>query len=182
MTFRGRPPRRRAAPAAADRSRFGWVKGLPVWMQAVGALIPPVLAVLAFFGIRGLAEEQPPTDRVDIAEARLDADSLAVDGSYADLLPDSETIVVLVRLSGADSTWVADEADLEPAETSGERQDGDWVADVPVVEEGAYEVSAAIIPARSGGGFDSSVLDELRDAGPDASIVRSSSETLTVGD
>jgi hypothetical protein len=183
-SFRGRPPRRRRPAAPTSRSRWGWVSSAPTWMQAVAAIITPLLALLAFFGIRGLtADEQPATDRVVIAEARLDVDTLAVDGSYADLLPDSETVVVLVRLSGGDDpAWVADEAELEPRETSGERQDGEWAAGIPVTEEGVYEVSAAIIPARSGGGFDSSVLDELRTAGPDASIVKSSSETLTVGD
>lgn len=184
-TFRGRPPRRRSA-TPASKTPWSWVTHGPAWLQAIAALVVPVIAILGFLGINSLAGDQDGearTDRVEIAEARLDVDTLAVDGSYADLLPDSETVVVLVRLSGGDDPgWVADEAELEPRETSGERQDGDWAAGIPVTEEGVYEVSAAIIPARSGGGFDSSTRDELRTEGPDASIVKSSSETVTVGE
>jgi hypothetical protein len=178
---RRRPARRTRRPTSPWR----WIRKAPGWIQGAAALVAPLLALLAFFGIRGLSADEPvPDARVEIGEARVDADTLAVDGAYAGLLPDSETIVVLVRLSDADDpVWTAVEADRAPARETGDREEGVWeAADIPVVDAGVYEVSAAIIPARRGGGFDSSTTEELREAGPDASIVRSRAETVSVGD
>lgn len=176
--------RRRPRRTGRSMSPWRWLRKAPGWIQGAAALVAPLLAILAFFGIRGLAADGTTAEvRVEITEARLDADTLVVDGSYARLLADSETIVVLVRLTDPDDgTWVAREADRAPSGTPDDREDGVWEAGVPVLEDGVYEVSAAIIPARRGGGFDSSVTEELRDAGPEASIVRTRSDTVSVGD
>ncbi|MGH2356788.1 MAG: hypothetical protein ACRDGJ_02100, partial [Candidatus Limnocylindria bacterium] len=76
------------------------------------------------------------------------------------------------------------EAHLTPASpspTPGDgqpREDGSWEARIPFSQSGAYSLTADIIRARRGAGFSSEVAAELREEGPQASVVVESTDPV----
>jgi hypothetical protein len=179
-------PRRPARPSGDRRGgileRIG---GLPPWLQAVAALIPAILAVLVFLGL------DPPgstsTDRLSMDQPVMGSSGLEVSGTYSGLDPDSETIVVLLVLDDpeAEARFTPVEADLTPASSAagdgGEAgEDGSWRVEIPVARTGAYLVEADIIRARRGAGFSSEVAAELRENGPEASVVVEGTDPVRV--
>jgi hypothetical protein len=167
---------------AAGGKRRGFLErfqGLPPWLQAAAALVPAVIAVLAFLGLGpNDPGNQGPTDRISMDRYETRGDTLEVSGSYVDLDPDSETIVVLLVLDDPDATarFTPVEAVLTPdsaapSDASEEREDGTWEVEIPFGQAGAYLIEADIIRARRGAGFSSEVRAELRDEGPEASVV-----------
>lgn len=163
--------------ATTPRSAWRWLRHAPVWIQTVAAVVPPVLALLAFIGITRLGGGPDPS--LNVLGTQAADGALAVTGTYAGLEPASEMIVVLVREPGDDEVpWTAVEADREVARLADGSEDGTFVATIPRDMSDGYEVAAAVIPLRQGGGFDASALEELRASGPDASLVISRSETL----
>lgn len=178
-----RPARRSAAKRGGLLERF---QGLPPWVQAAAALIPAILAVLAFFGL-GPGDSDGPTDRISMNTPSRSGSAFEISGTYNDLDPDSETIVVLLVLDDpeAEARFTPVEADLTPASPapSGEgqaREDGTWQVTIPLTQSGAYLVEADIVRARRGAGFTSEVAAELRDEGPDASVVLEGTDPVRV--
>ena len=162
---------RRRPPTVKQRGLLARFQGLPPWFQAVAALVPALLAVLAFFELG--PGQDGPTDRISIEDRATSGNAFVVSGRYRDLDPDSETIVVMLVLDDpdADARFTPVEADLTPASTEAEAEDGTWEARVPFSQTGAYLLTADIIRARRGAGFSSDVATELREEGPEASVV-----------
>lgn len=179
------PARRKPPIAGAQGGLLERYRGLPPWLQAVAALVPAVLAVLGFLGY---GASQDPADRLTIEDRATAGNAFVVSGTYNDLDPDSETIVVMLVLDepAADARFTTVEAELSPASSaapSGDadaREDGTWQARVPFSQSGAYLLNADIIRARRGAGFSSEVTAELREEGPDASVVVESTDSIRV--
>lgn len=172
---------RRAAPSESAepndaRPRSSIADVGPVWITAIAGLVTALAGAIALFGPWGDAPE--PT--VEIAEARSTESSVSAEGTYAGLEGASQSVVILVRRAGTDDPWATAEADRVIAgEGEGDGEEGEWTVGIPL-EGGPFEVMAVVVPAPRGGGFESSMFDELRDSGPEAEIVRARSDPVTV--
>lgn len=188
--FRRTPaPQRPPHPAAAPRSLGQRLAGLPVWVQAIAALIPAVLAVLAYLGLNPgtPADTAPPVPepalRVSIGEVTKEPEVLRVHGAYVDLDPDSESVVVmLIDDTGGERKYTTVGVDYAPAAIPrGAGEDGTFTAGIPVTGAlDGYSVQGSIARIPRGAGFDSGVLAELREKGPAASVVVESTMVVEV--
>ena len=172
--------RRATTPEVGDandaESRPSLANVGPVWITAIAGLVTAVAGAIALFGLG----QSAPGPVVEIAEAGSTETTVSAVGTYAGLDGDAQTVVVLVRPAGTDDPWAAVEADRVPADGGpGDAEAGQWTVGIPL-EGGPYEVLAVVVPARRGGGFETTTLDELRDAGPEAEIVRARSDPVTV--
>jgi hypothetical protein len=149
----------------------------PPWITAIAALITAAIGALAIWGI---GANRAPAPRVEIRDHQFASTTLAVNGSYAGLDADTETVVVLLRPATPDSSWAIQQAELLPRAGTRGDESGEWIARLPVRESGVFEISAAVVPARRAGGFESSVLDELRQTGREADVVIASADVRTV--
>lgn len=188
MTRRRGRPITRGRPAASGEPR-SWrerYSDLPLWVQALSALVPALLGVLTFLGIGVVRSDGQPSDRLTLDDRSLGSGGIEVSGTYSDLDPDSETIVVMVAIDdpNAEERYSTVEADLTPATggSGGEdaAQDGTWDARIPVSRTGIYVVHANILDVPHAAGFDSTVQAELREEGPDASVVVESTDPVRI--
>jgi hypothetical protein len=180
FTARKKGTRRAAASEGAEpndaQPRSSIADVGPVWITAIAGLVTALAGAIALFGPWGDAAE--PT--VEIAEARSTESSVSAEGTYAGLEGDSESVVILVRRAGTDDRWTTVEADrVAVGEGEGDAEEGEWTVGIPL-EGGPFEVMAVIVPAPRGGGFESTIFDELHDSGPEAEMVRARSEPVTV--
>ncbi|HKX76840.1 MAG TPA: hypothetical protein VJR05_15765 [Acidimicrobiia bacterium] len=162
----------------AVKSRWRWLKQLPTWLQWGAGVVGPLLALLAFFGIRGLSDPKP--SRVEIGSTTVQTASIDLAGTYRNL-GTSETVVVIIRQTdnGA-NTWAAAEATRSPSQSAeAEGESGRWEASIPA-SDGTFEVTAAIVPALGVGGFSESQLNDLRQLGPESDQVIESTPIVTV--
>lgn len=167
---------RRRTTGATDEPSKGLATIGPAWIGAIAALLTAVVGALALWGFGA----DRANAQVEVDDASRQESALVVTGTYLGLEPDNQTVVVLLRpRDSADDPWATLEAERRPSEGSDDADSGTWTVEIPV-GSAAYEVTAVIVPARRGGGFETSVLDELRDAGPDAEMVEASSDLLTV--
>jgi hypothetical protein len=195
-----KPPKRasRSRKPTPEAKPSAWIQQGPHWIAAVAALLTTVIAGLGLFIGLQARDDRPATEpttliaatttpfaeptrhpTVELGARWLGPSSITVEGTYADLMPASEAVMVVIReAANPDQLYGTVQATLEPV-PSAEIASGSWTASLPITSPG-YEITAVVLEWRRGSGFEGGALDEIREHGPDASpvIARSPTEPL----
>jgi hypothetical protein len=173
------------APAGEPRQR----RDIPAWLQAIAALLTVgVSAVALILGLNQVnpGPSSPPAGsaatgpQVEVTGFTVSGEGIEVSGWYRALRPAEETLYLVARpREEPDRDWLPVRADLRSTAVSGEVQDGDWSAFLPVPAGAEFAVQPLVLPGVPGSGATSGQLELVRAAGARADgVISSGAETV----
>lgn len=181
------------APAPGTPKRRVPLDAIPVWLQAIAALLGVVVTAVGVFGlVRGpdaspslIPVTAPPSAAAAVA---VTLDAVTTDpaevrgaGSFAGIDPASEVVLFVgqpVADPGAD--WLPVVAALNAATTRPDgRQNGRWEAARPNTAPTTRYTWYAVVAPKAGGAADP--YADLRENGPVSELVRAASQPYSTG-